>query len=515
MSFRKPDLKNPFKNLYDPGIWKLLGKVRNYLAERDIESYIVGGFIRDVLLGRRTADVDIAVAADALEIASLVADAFGGKYVPLDDINKVARVIFTGNEKSMSGGRQEIDFSMFSGGIEEDLARRDFTIDAMAVDLRQVDKNISDIKIIDPFNGADDLGNGVIRAVSDEVFTSDAVRLLRAVRLGAELGFRVESDTEELIRRDSHLLSGVAGERVREEMLRLLAVPGAGRILGYLDELFLLTVIFPELANSKGVEQPKEHYWDVFEHSIATVIAVEFILGQGTWEYAGEEALAAVPWSPVLNEHFDREVSSGSSRKVLLKLAALLHDVCKPETRAIDTNGRMRFLGHAVEGAALAAKILERMRFSGKEIKMVETEVKHHLRPMQMSQEGMPSDRAIYRYFRDTGETGLDILYLSLADHLATRGPELDLTGWREHTGLVDYVINRHFEKENVITPPKIVDGYDIMKTFGISPGPEIGEILEKVREAQASGEVTTREEALSFIGKLAGSPGSSERENG
>jgi poly(A) polymerase len=162
----------------------------------------------------------------------------------------------------------------------------------------------------------------------------------------------------------------------------------------------------------------------------------------------------------------------------------------------------MRFLGHSKEGAAAIPAILERLRFSSREIKLVVAEVEHHMRPTQMSQEGLPTDRAIYRYFRDTGETGLDILFLSLADHLATRGPALIYENWAEHTGLVEYVIGKHFEQKNIIKPPKIVDGYDIMNIFGVGPGPEVGELLEAVREAQASGDINSRDEATEFIKK-------------
>jgi poly(A) polymerase len=271
----------------------------------------------------------------------------------------------------------------------------------------------------------------------------------------------------------------------------------------YLDELNLLMAVFPEFEVTRGVTQPKEHHWNVLDHSIATVSALEYLLGEGEWEYTGTEVLDSVPWSAALTEHFNQKVSSGSTRKSLLKLAALLHDSGKPGTRAADDNGRLRFLGHSKEGAGVVSGMLERLRFSSREIKLVVTEVNHHMRPTQMSQEGMPTDRAIYRYFRDTGDTGIDILYLSLADHLATRGPGLDIKGWREHTELVDYVLEKHFDKENVIHTPKIVDGYDIMKSFRLAPGAEIGRLLEAVREAQASGEVSNREEALTLVEKL------------
>ncbi len=483
------------KLIIEPRTSLLLTKVGNFLAEQDVKSYLVGGFVRDVLLGRDTADIDIAVASDALEIAPKVATALGGKYVLLDEANRIGRVVVSKEE-----GRWELDLSTFKGNVEQDLARRDFTIDAMAVDLSRLGEGYTDVQLIDPFNGWNDLHQGVIRAVAKTAFESDAARLLRAVRLAAELGFSIDNETEALIRRYSYLIANVAGERVREELLRLLAISQAGYFLPCLDELGLLTAMIPELAQTKGVKQPKEHFWDVFDHSIQTVATADFVLRQGAWEYADEAVLAITPWSAVLAQHFDLKVSSGSTRRLLLKLAALFHDIAKPQTRAIDEGGRIRFLGHAKEGAAIAVNILEKLRFSAKEVKLVEMMVRYHLRPGQMSNNGLPSHRAIYRYFRDTGEAGIDILFLSLADHLATRGPQLNLAHWQEHAQVVEYILAQHFQEEGLVAPPKLIDGHDLIKIFGMSPGPKIGEFLEAVREAQASGEVTTKEEALFYI---------------
>jgi len=478
----------------------LLATVSSFLSERDIKAYLVGGFVRDVLLRRDTADIDIAVTADALEVAPKVAAALGGKYVLLDKENRVGRVVLANEVASSTEGQWELDFSTIIDGIEKDLARRDFTVDAMGVDLEQLGEGRADVELIDPFNGWDDLQRGVLRVITGTAFESDAVRLLRAVRLAAELGFRIDKETEALIRHYSHLIADVAGERVREELLRLLAISRAGHFLRYLDSLGLLTATIPELTQTKGVEQPKEHFWNVFDHSIETVVAVDFLLSRGAWEYADEKVLTVVPWPARLSWHFEQEVSSGSTRGSLLKLAALLHDIAKPKTKVIDANGRMRFLGHAKEGADIAVDILEKLRFSNKEVKLVETMVRHHLRPVQMSPDGLPSHRAIYRYFRDTGEAGIDILFLSLADHLATRGPNLNLAQWKEHARVVEYVLAQRFQEESVVVPPKLIDGHDLINIFGMSPGPEIGKLLEVVREAQAAGELATRQQALSYI---------------
>jgi poly(A) polymerase len=480
-----------------PDASRLLNKISRFLSEEGIPAFLVGGFVRDMLLGRDTADIDIAIATDALAVAPQVAAVLGGKYVLLDDVNPTGRVV-------LPDIKWQIDFTTLQGDIEQDLTRRDFTINAMAIEL---DKNMETVldagRLIDPFNGREDLRRRRVKAVSDTVFEADAARLMRAVRIAAELGFRIGESTEKLILHDSRLITGVAGERLREELLRLLAIPGAGQRLFYLDELGLLTARVPEMSPARGVTQPKVHVWDVFEHSIHTVSAAEFLLREGTWEYAGEEILDPVPWSDRLCQHFDREISSGSTRRSMLKLAALFHDIAKPRTKTLDDDGRARFLGHPQEGAATAAAIMERLRFSNREIQLVELLVKYHLRPMQMSNEGIPTHRAIYRFFRDTGEAGIDLLFLCLADHLATRGPSLDLREWQEHARMTEYVLARHFEEASLSAPIKLIDGHDVMKAFGLSPGPRVGELLEALREAQAAGEVTTREQALHYVEQL------------
>ncbi len=473
-----------------PDASRLLSRISRYLTKAGVKSYLVGGFIRDVLLGRDTNDIDIAVDADALATASGAAAALGGKYVPLDEENGVGRI-------ALPGKKWQIDFTTLQGDILQDLARRDFTIDAMALDL---DKSLNVENLLDPFHGREDLRRGIIRAVGAGIFEADAIRLLRAVRLAADLGFSIDTGTEALIHQNHKLIAGVPGERIREELLRLLVLANAGPRLAYLDELGLLTDMIPELSPTRGVEQPKMHIWDVFEHSIQTVAAAEFLLREGTWEYANRDVLDAVPWSTRLQRHFDEEISHGSTRKSLLKLAALLHDIAKPQTKVIDDEGRARFLGHPQEGAAEAATIMERLRFTNRETQIVTLLVKYHLRPTQMSQEGTPTRRAIYRYFRDTGASGIDILFLSLADHLAARGPSLDPNQWREHARMTDYVLNRHFEEKSLTHPPRLLDGLDIMRIFRLEPGRRIGELLEALREAQAAGEVTDKQEAIQYV---------------
>ena len=480
------------KTLIGPEASSLLIQVSGLLKGKHIRAYLVGGFVRDVLLGRDTADIDIAIDADILKIAPQLVDSLQGKFVLLDEINKIGRIII----KDWT-----IDLASFSGDIEDDLTRRDFTIDAMAVDLRQLLSDSSEPALIDPFNGQADLDKGIIRLVTPTAFKDDPVRLLRALRLATEFDFTIDRKTEIELKQVASLVAGVPGERVREELLRVFNHSHGGQVFRDMDKLGLLTALIPELLPLKGVAQPKEHYWDVFEHSINTVSAVDFILHQGVWEYHDKSVLSPVPWTSSTAEYFDQPANNGSTRRSLVKLAALLHDITKPQTKAFDENGRMRFLGHPESGADVAAGILERLRFSTKEIKLVTLMVKYHLRPTQMNQDALPTSRAIYRYFRDVGDVGIDTLYLSLADHLATRGTELLPDQWEYHTQLVAYILQEH-SKQKKATPLKLIDGNDLINIFGMKPGAAMGELLESIREAQASGELTTRGAALDYVKK-------------
>lgn len=487
----------------------VLARLQATLAARRIQAYIVGGLVRDLVLGRPTMDIDVAVVTDALVLAEDLATALKAKAVVLDEVNGVVRLLPRERD-----GEWQIDLSAIQGGLETDLARRDFTLDALAIDLGRLPLDSADssmtVAIIDPMGGLSDIRNRVIRAVSHDVFIADGARLLRAVRLAAEMGFTISADTEALIRRDHLLIGAVAGERVREELLRLLSLTGTDETMAYMQELGLLTTLIPELEPSLGLEQPKEHTWDVFYHSLKSVAALDFLLRRGDWRYTPRSVLDDVPWNDELERHFEERLSPLGTHRVLTKLAALLHDVAKPQTRAVSPSGRTRFFGHPQQGAPIAAAIAERLRLSGREVWLVEAIVRHHLRPVQVSHEGEPTRRAVYRYFRDVGDAAVDTLFFSLADHLATRGPELDLTNWRAHASIVAYMLAGRAAPE-VVSPARLIDGYDLQEVFGLKPGPRIGDLLEAVREAQAEGEVSDREDALAYLRRLLAREGSNQ----
>lgn len=473
-----------------------------FLQEKGIEAYIVGGFIRDSLLGRGSDDVDIAVRADSKDVSREIAGRLDGKFVPLDEERGVYRIVLKEQDR-----RFDIDITTIKEDIYKDLAERDFTIDAMASSVALSEDRIEAGEIIDPFNGQADLKSHTIRAVNEDIFTRDPARLLRAYRMASEIDFTIDEKTEELIKKSSHLLRSVAGERVREELMGIMSLKKTALSLKKMDSSGLLDELFPELASGKGVAQPGWHIYDVFEHSIATVQETERILQSDYGERQSDPLLSVLRWDEETENHFTQEIcASVGPRYALDKLAGLLHDISKPQTKTLAGDGRAHFYGHTKMGAEVARSIMERMRFSNREMDLMEIVVGNHLRPTQMGDatgDGKPSKKAIYRFFRDTGEASLDILYLSLADYLASKGKDVDRKGWEENVGLVHYILDAQKEIQTVTRPPRLIDGHDLMKEFSLSPGPLVGELLEKVEEARALGQISTEEEALALVNAL------------
>ena len=487
-----------------PEITAIVSDLREFFRTRSVPAFLVGGYIRDALRGESTHDVDVAVHGASGSVARSLADALGGAYVPLTHpsealpprpgVRSVARVVLPSRER-----RHEpcvVDISSIDGSIQEDLGGRDFTVDAMALDIDDWLKPGWRELVIDPLGGKRDLADQNIRAIQMSVFEEDPARLLRAVRLAAALGFRIEPTTADAIKDQAHLINSIAGERVRDELLSILSLDGAKDHLEMLDHLGLLCCIIPEFDVTKGVEQPKEHYWDVFWHSLCAVEGVERVVTGPK----GDEVSNLVPWNEEIKERFSQWVGDGHTRGTMLKLAALLHDVAKPQTKTTDANGKTRFLGHHTLGASMSGGILRRLRLSSRGRDMIYGVVENHLRPTQMSQGSeLPTSRAIYRYFRDVGDAAVDTLYMSLADHLAARGPKLDMGAWSRHAEIISHVLEVGTHTQSPEKFPRLIDGNDLMRELGLGPGPQIGALLEEIREAQAAREVQTWDEALNL----------------
>ncbi len=270
-----------------------------------------------------------------------------------------------------------------------------------------------------------------------------------------------------------------------------------------MDELGALEPLLPELGPAKGCVQPREHYYDVFNHLLETVAVLDVVLGPeppgGPWRERYRLLWRALPAAAALRGRYQREIAPGRTHRALLKLAGLLHDVSKPETRTVQANGRVRFFGHEDLGAQRAAAIMAQMAFTAAETDLIVRLIKNHLRPGQLAGPGaMPTPRALARFFRDLGDAAADLLLLNLADHAAARGPELTEAGWAEHVAYVAWVLARR--PAPPAPPPRpLVTGHDLMAALGLPPGPQLGRLLRAVRAAEARGLVRTREEALAY----------------
>jgi hypothetical protein len=270
--------------------------------------------------------------------------------------------------------------------------------------------------------------------------------------------------------------------------VRFLRVARTAEPFLLLQRLGLLFAVFPELQPADGCSQPREHYWDVLRHSIETTLAL----------WSVRQDLLEVEHGPWLLHELDAVTSGDRTRMDVLRLVALLHDVAKPSTRAIHTDGRMRFFGHGEAGADQVSAIFRRLRFSSAEAGMAATATTHHLRPGMLQSPGEdPTPKALYRYFRDTNPVGLDLLVLNLADHRAARGPLLDSVGYREHLRLVSFVASWERSRRQAKPAEPLVRGDDLLQELGLPPGPEIGRLLALIDESRQSGEVTTRDDAL------------------
>ena len=489
----------------------MLTRLKEFFAHAQTPAFLVGGCLWDALLLRPPGrDVDIAVAGEVAGLAQELSRVLGGTLVPLSPALGKARVVVpeSGPESrtkisaesspEISAKNWTIDLSGFSGSIEEDLARRDFTVDALALPVSEwnpdnlVEQEI-DSFLIDPCDGRSDLARKCIRAVGPSVFRDDPVRLLRAVRLASALGFRLDPDTARMAMADAAHITEPAPERVRDELLAILALDGAKGSLEALDRLDLLCRVIPELAATKGVEQPLVHYWDVWGHTLHAVEGAERV----TKGHQNSPVFTLVYWTAETNAYFNQKVAEGHTRRTMLKLAALFHDISKPQTKQVDETGRTRFPGHSEAGAEVAAQRLSQLRLSSKGIGMVSKMVKYHLRPYHMMQGvEVPTQRAIHRYFGELNDVAVDTLYLSQADFLAAKGPELNPDDWANHARMVAHIVQAGFQPATPEAAQRLINGNELIEHFKLTPGPIVGLLLKGINEAQAAGEISTPEQA-------------------
>lgn len=462
--------------------------------------WLVGGSVRDQLLRRPSYDFDFVVDGDAIAFGRRLANEVGADYFELDPERGTGRMLL-----STGGGRRTLyDFARLrQGSIEDDLRRRDLTVNAMAVSLE------APTQLIDPTGGLDDLRHRIVRACSPAAIRDDPVRALRCVRIADELSARISGDTVQQAKSAASLLPQVSPERLRDEFFRILGLPGPSSALRQLDTLGLLTAAVPELEPLRALAQPAAHAYDALTHTVAVVAGLERLLWildpegteRGTDLAAGWVLHGLGRFRQPLSRYLDHNLTFGRTRRQGLYFAALLHDVGKPKTFTHDSDGGIRFLGHEAVGAAMAVGIGRRMALSLVEMAELERLVADHMRPGWMEKEGGPSPRAVYRYFRSTQAAGVGIALLSLADLFGKHAPPVPEDAWSTRVETVKTLLLAWFEaRRDRVDPEPLLNGEAVMRLVGIPSGPNVGALLEDLREAQVEGEVRTVEDAEAFL---------------
>jgi len=452
-------------------------------------------------LDRTSHDLDFVLPEAAMQVGRQVARALHGAFYPLDQERDAARVILVAED----GSRQTLDFAQQRGpDLESDLRGRDFTINAMAVDVRNPKA------LLDPLGGASDLRAGVLRACSASAFVDDPVRILRGIRLAVAFELRLEPETLKLMRQAVDQLPRVSAERIRDELFRILEGPQPWSALRALEMMGVLHYVLPELPPLKGLLQPPPHIFDAWNHTLNVVQKMDGLLKMLALQYDPDTAASLMMglvslrlgrYRQQIHHHLNVSLSQGRSMRSLLFLAALYHDAGKPRTLQVDERGRIRFFDHDRVGEQLIKERAEALRLSKDEKQRLGRIVRHHMRPILLAQRGqLPTRRAIYRFFRDAGAAGVDVCLLSLADILATYGHTLPQEVWKHHLDVVRALLEAYWEHPaQSVAPPPILSGHDLMDELHLQPGSQLGELLAAIREAQATGEVGDRESALRF----------------
>ena len=463
--------------------------IRDIAGRRKVEVHLVGGFLRDHCLGNPRTDLDFAVGKDALDFARLFARRVKGAYVVLDQERGCARVV-----KKSDGKIWTFDFSDFRArSFRQDLTLRDFTINTLSMDLAKLNGStrLEDV-LADGKNGLKDLRAKRIRRVSVKAFRDDPLRLLRAFSLSAILDFKIEPQTLAQIRREKNLLRGVSYERIRDEIFKILETERAAAALKAMDKAGLLDKGIPQVKVMYHCAQKGTyHHLDVWPHSLEVVAQFDGVVR----EMRNHADVV---------EYLNESPGGNRTRRALLKLAALLHDIGKPETRKEAGRGKLTFYGHERVGKNIVTYIARMLKLSTGERHALEDMVLWHLRPGYLSNFQKPSEKSIYRYLRDTKKEAVGILLLSLADQRSTRGPMSTPRHEKNHERICLNVLKLYFDKKKEKPFARLIDGHDLIKQLRLKPSPLIGKILAEVTEQQVLGKVKTKKEALALAKEIA-----------
>ncbi len=460
------------------------------LLEKQVEApmYIVGGAVRDAYRGGAIKDVDIAVDGDAVAVARRIADWFNGDIFVMDKERGVARVFI-----DTLDGQIVMDFARFRGDtLDDDLHDRDFTINAMAVDL------LGDISVlIDPLNGEQDLNAKVLQKCSDHAIKDDAIRVLRAIRQSVQLKLRIHPDTLLDVRSNIAGLKESSPERIRDEFYKILELSNPSRAIRVLQHLGALSYVIPNSEMLIGIAQAEPHRGDVWNHTVSVIQRMNAILMSISYKRTDNTAanfdlgmivIQFDRYRAQLQAHVARSYGNGRTHQQLLILGALLHNLGKRESLS----------QHIEFSVKSAGETAESLRLTNDERKNLQMMIKMYRGVLEHSEW---SDLDLHRFWFPLQEKGIDAILLAIADYLAMYGAELEQHKWLEIVERATILLDTYFNKyDSIVTPPLFLDGNAIMTLLHIKGSPMVGEMLSLLREAQVTGDVVSEESARDFI---------------
>ncbi|SHF49941.1 CCA tRNA nucleotidyltransferase [Desulforamulus putei] len=469
-------------------MWELLSSIAKCAAQTGSEVYLVGGALRDLMMGLEPGDLDFAVSDHVFQLARQVAGERQGRLVTLDKERETLRVALP--------NQRHLDFSLFKGQtIEEDLRARDFTLNALALPLVPGIHKEAMGHLLDPTGGCRDIRLGLLRATGRSSIMEDPLRALRGVRFAAQFQLTIMPETAVLMKQGCRKLSQVAGERTWQELTGFLGLPAVYPWVDYADrELKLWHVLLPGRLRMEQTKQNFYHVENVWRHSLRTFHCLEVILKE--LPFALEEGRQAL-------DSLQRKLAGGRSRLPLLKLAALIHDVGKPDTAVTQPTGRISFHGHSQAGVPYAEAMADQLKMSRAERQYLASLVLLHMQPLHLYTSGNYSDLFLYRLFRTLGDHTPDVLVLSLADLTATYTAGERLSELTPYQHFIFSLIKRYFSESDKFRPVPYLSGSDLLE-LGVVEGPRVGELLEQLLEAQVTGEVRDVDAARRWVkGKL------------
>ncbi|MCK4395894.1 CCA tRNA nucleotidyltransferase [candidate division WOR-3 bacterium] len=451
---------------------RILLNLSKLVKGKPFDAWLVGGCIRDTFLGIPSKDYDITITGNAHRFSLLLAKKLNGNQFCLD--RKM------GEFRIMLSRKRTIDVKSIKD-ISKDIQERDFTINAIALNL----KNLK--TLYDPVNGIRDLERKIIKPVSKMMFEKDPLRLLRMFRLASTLGFSISKEAMELAKKTVKKIDTVASERVKNELFLLFNSKKSFPSIMKMDRIGLIAALFPEVEKGKLIPQHKYRSRNLKEHSLVCYDIMEKIIDEK--RYIVFEGFTSI------FENFIKK------QCVILKLSALLHDIGKLYTMREDSSGSVHFWMHEKKGEIRLKEYYQhRFSLSNKEVETLSLLILHHMRAHLLSRENEITNHALYRFVKDGKDAIPGILLLSYADSISSSGGGKEV---RKAEKTIRTIMNYYVTSRKVKSKKKLITGYDLIEQFGLEPGPAFKTILEAVEKAYIEGIVKNKNQALQFVKKI------------